>query len=149
MLADARAFSGEGLGFGWSWDDLAYYYAAPIAAAQFRENAVDITVRPGPAPGAPVTYELTPAGITGLRIENRMSTGARTAAAEFVARRAANSATVVLEGVLPVGSPPVVARCRSTIQCAIWRRRSRRRCSTRVLSLGGPPPLDASADTHA
>ena len=44
VLADARAFSGEGLGFGWSWDDLAYYYAAPIAAVQFRENAVDITV---------------------------------------------------------------------------------------------------------
>ena len=107
VLADARAFSGEGLGFGWSWDDLAYYYAAPIAAVQFRENAVDITVRPGPSPDAPVTYELMPAGITALRIENRMNTGARTAAPEFVARRAANSATVVLEGVLPVGSAAI------------------------------------------
>ncbi|MEO8259304.1 MAG: D-alanyl-D-alanine carboxypeptidase/D-alanyl-D-alanine-endopeptidase [Acidobacteriota bacterium] len=107
VIADARAFSGEGIGFGWSWDDLAYYYAAPIAAVQFRENAVDITIRPGPVADAPVTYELMPAAITGLRIENRMTTGARTAAAEFVARRAAGSPTVILEGVVPAGSAPV------------------------------------------
>ncbi len=107
VLADARAFSGEGLGFGWSWDDLAYYYAAPIAAAQFRENAVDVTLRPGPSPGSPAAYELMPAGINGLQVENHMTTGAATTAPEFVARRGPHSPAVVLEGVVPVGSTPV------------------------------------------
>jgi D-alanyl-D-alanine carboxypeptidase/D-alanyl-D-alanine-endopeptidase (penicillin-binding protein 4) len=145
VLADARAFSGEGLGFGWSWDDLAYYYAAPIAAAQFRENAVDITVRPGPAPDAPVTYELAPAAITGLRIDNRMNTGRRTAAPEFVARRAANSATVILEGVLPAGGPPLI-RSLSVHDPARYLAAA---FAEALLEAGialGSPPLDGSAD---
>src|SRR5437773_1633400 len=83
----ARASRGEGVGPGWSWDDLAYYYAAPIAAAQYRENAVDLTLRPGASPGAPVSYEVAPAGIHGLRIDNQMQTGAATTTMEFVARR--------------------------------------------------------------
>ena len=88
-------------------DDLAYYYAAPVAAAQFRENAVDLTLGPGPTVGATPIYELTPAGISGLQVDNRMSTGAASATAEFVARRAANSPVVVLEGVVPAGSKAV------------------------------------------
>ena len=146
VLADARAFSGEGLGFGWSWDDLAYYYAAPIAAVQFRENAVGITVMPGRAPDAPVTYELMPPGITGLRIENRMSTGARTATAEFVARRAANSATVVLEGVLPVGSPPLVRALSVHDPVRYLAAAFTEALIDAGIAVGGPPPPDASAD---
>jgi D-alanyl-D-alanine carboxypeptidase/D-alanyl-D-alanine-endopeptidase (penicillin-binding protein 4) len=146
VLADARAFSGEGIGFGWSWDDLAYYYAAPIAAVQFRENAVDITVRPGPSPDAPVSYELMSPEITGLRIENRMSTGARTAALEFVARRAANSPTVVLEGVLPVGSPPVVRTLSVHDPVRYLAAAFTEALLAAGVALGGPPPLDASAD---
>src|SRR5207244_6459565 len=82
VLADARAFSGEGLGFGWSWDDLAYYYAAPIAAVQFGENAVDVRLRPASSAGAPVSYELTAAG-SGLQVENRMTTSPPTAGPEL------------------------------------------------------------------
>ena len=110
VLADARAFRGEGVGFGWSWDDLAYYYAAPVAAAQYRENAVDLTLRPGASPGAAVSYEIAPAGIHGLRIENRMQTRGANTVMEFVARRPANSPSVILEGVMAAGSRPVVQR---------------------------------------
>ena len=146
VLADARAFRGEGLGFGWSWDDLAYYYAAPIAAVQFRENAVDITVRPGSAPDAPVIHELMPAGITGLRIENRMSTGARTAIAEFVARRAANSATVILEGVLPVGSPPLVRSLSVHDPVRYLAAAFTEALIAAGIALGAPPPPEAGND---
>lgn len=110
VVADARAFRGEGLGFGWSWDDLAYYYAAPIAAAQFRENAVELTLLAGASAGAPVAFEVSPAGIHGLRIESRMQTGEANVPAEFVARRPANSTSVVLEGVMPAGARPAVQR---------------------------------------
>jgi serine-type D-Ala-D-Ala carboxypeptidase/endopeptidase (penicillin-binding protein 4) len=146
VLADARAFTGEGLGFGWSWDDLAYYYAAPIAAVQFRENAVDITVRPGPAADTPVIHELMPAGITGLLIENRMSTGARTATPEFVARRAAYSATVILEGVLPVGSPPLIRSLSVHDPVRYLSAAFTEALLAAGIALGGPPPLEASND---
>ncbi len=107
VLADARRFGGEGLGPGWAWDDLAYYYAAPVAAAQFRENAVDLTLRPGPSPGMPASYELTPAGISGLRVESRMTTGASTTAEIFAAHRAPDSPVVVIEGIVPARSRPI------------------------------------------
>lgn len=107
VRADDRAFAGEGLGAGWSWDDVPYYYAAPIAAAQFHENAVEVTLKPGPSPGTPAIFELAPAG-SGLQVENRLVTGAATAPAEFVARRAPGSPSVVIEGVVPSGSGPIV-----------------------------------------
>jgi D-alanyl-D-alanine carboxypeptidase/D-alanyl-D-alanine-endopeptidase (penicillin-binding protein 4) len=146
VLADARRFKGEGLGFGWSWDDVPYYYAAPIAAAQFHENAVELTLRPGASPGAPAVYGLTPPGINGLQVDNRMQTGAATATAEFVARRAPHSPAVVLEGVVPAGSR-VEAHALSVNDPA----RYLAAAFTEALlaggvALGSPPPLDATAD---
>ncbi len=107
VRADSRAFAGAALGFGWSWDDVPYYYAAPIAAAQFHENAVDVRLTPGSVPGPPVAWELAPPG-SGLSVTNRMTTGAAAAAIEFVARRAPGSSSVVLEGVVPAGGAPIV-----------------------------------------
>jgi D-alanyl-D-alanine carboxypeptidase/D-alanyl-D-alanine-endopeptidase (penicillin-binding protein 4) len=107
VMADSRAFGDPGLGFGWSWDDLPYYYAAPIAAAQFHENEVDITLTPGPTPGAPVAISVAPGG-SGLEIDNQMHTEPAGAPVEFVARRAGGSASVRLEGTMPVGTQPVV-----------------------------------------
>ena len=146
VLADARAFSGEGLGFGWSWDDLAYYYAAPIAATQFRENAVDLTLRPGASAGAPPVYELTPPGISGLRVENHMITGAETATPEFVARRAPNSPVVVLEGVVPAASPPVSHPLSVHDPVRFLAAALTEALLAGGVTLGRPPPLDAGAD---
>ena len=146
VLADARAFSGERLGFGWSWDDLAYYYAAPIAAAQFRENAVDITLRPGPSPGAPAVYELAPAGINGLRVENRMTTGATTAAPEFVARRAPDSPAVVIEGVVPAASAPIVHSLSIHDPPRYLAAAFTEALLAHGVELGAPPPIDLPAN---
>jgi D-alanyl-D-alanine carboxypeptidase/D-alanyl-D-alanine-endopeptidase (penicillin-binding protein 4) len=107
VLADGRAFEKPGLGFGWSWDDLAYYYAAPVAAAQFRENAVDLTLTPGPMVGDPVDVVSSPS-ISGLEIENRLRTGPTSALSEFVARRSLETGAVVLEGTLPAASRSLV-----------------------------------------
>jgi D-alanyl-D-alanine carboxypeptidase/D-alanyl-D-alanine-endopeptidase (penicillin-binding protein 4) len=146
VLADARAFSGEGLGFGWSWDDLAYYYAAPIAATQFRENAVDLTLRPGASAGVAPLYELTPPGISGLRVENHMITGPATATPEFVARRAPNSPVVVLEGVVPAASPPVSHSLSVHDPVRFLAAALTEALLAAGVTLGRPPPLDAGAD---
>jgi serine-type D-Ala-D-Ala carboxypeptidase/endopeptidase (penicillin-binding protein 4) len=146
VLADARLFKGEVLGFGWSWDDVPYYYAAPIAAAQFHESAVEITLMPGPSPGTPLVYELTPPGINGLQIENRMQTGAATATAEFVARRAPHSPSVVLEGVLPAGSRAGVHALSVNDPVRYLAAAFTEALVAAGVTLGGPPPLDATAD---
>lgn len=126
VVADARAFSGEGLGFGWSWDDVPYAYAAPIAAAQFHENAVDLTLRAGPSIGSPATFQLTPSG-SGLSVDNRVKTGPPTARLEFLARRAPHSSSVIAEGLVPEGGQPII----------------------RALSVDDPPQFLATAFTDA
>jgi D-alanyl-D-alanine carboxypeptidase/D-alanyl-D-alanine-endopeptidase (penicillin-binding protein 4) len=146
VLADTRRFKGEGLGFGWSWDDVPYYYAAPIAAAQFHENAVDVTLRPGGSPGAPVVYGLNPPGINGLRVENRVHTGDGAATTEFVARRAPNSPTVVLEGVLPAGSRTEVHALSVNDPVRYLAAAFTEALMAGGVGIGAPPPLDAGAD---
>jgi D-alanyl-D-alanine carboxypeptidase/D-alanyl-D-alanine-endopeptidase (penicillin-binding protein 4) len=147
VLADARRFGGQGLGAGWSWDDLAYYYAAPVAAAQFRENAVEITIRPGVSPGSPPSYELTPAGISGLRVENRMTTGSTTAAAEFAAHRAPNSPVVVIEGVVPARSRPVSYQLSVHDPGHFLAAAFAEALFDGGISIGAAPPADANADS--
>ena len=106
VIADSRAFAGNGLGAGWSWDDLPYSYAAPVSAAQFHESTVDLTLTPGREPGDPVSEELTPTG-SGLTVENAMRTGPSGSPVEFAAHRLPGSAVVVLEGSVPAGGQPI------------------------------------------
>jgi D-alanyl-D-alanine carboxypeptidase/D-alanyl-D-alanine-endopeptidase (penicillin-binding protein 4) len=40
-------FDAQRIGYGWSWDDLPYYYATETAALQFAENAITITLVAG------------------------------------------------------------------------------------------------------
>jgi D-alanyl-D-alanine carboxypeptidase/D-alanyl-D-alanine-endopeptidase (penicillin-binding protein 4) len=41
------SFDDERIGFGWSWDDLPYYYATETSALQFAENAITVTLLAG------------------------------------------------------------------------------------------------------
>jgi serine-type D-Ala-D-Ala carboxypeptidase/endopeptidase (penicillin-binding protein 4) len=43
------AFDDERIGYGWSWDDLPYYYATEISALQFAENAFTVTISSVPS----------------------------------------------------------------------------------------------------
>jgi D-alanyl-D-alanine carboxypeptidase/D-alanyl-D-alanine-endopeptidase (penicillin-binding protein 4) len=47
---------------GWSWDDLPWYYAAPITRLGLNGNAVTLRVTPGARPGDPVTVAVEPWG---------------------------------------------------------------------------------------
>lgn len=46
LIGDDNEFEDNGLGFGWSWDDLPTDDAAPVGALQFNENAVRVAVAP-------------------------------------------------------------------------------------------------------
>jgi D-alanyl-D-alanine carboxypeptidase/D-alanyl-D-alanine-endopeptidase (penicillin-binding protein 4) len=54
-----EAFDDERIGYGWSWDDLPYYYATETAALQFAENAITVMLRAG-QPGEPVLVSKEP-----------------------------------------------------------------------------------------
>jgi len=62
IVGDDDAFEDNGLGFGWSWDDLPDDYAAGVSALQYNENAVRVTIAPGPAAGDSAGISITPPG---------------------------------------------------------------------------------------
>ncbi|HYW53090.1 MAG TPA: D-alanyl-D-alanine carboxypeptidase/D-alanyl-D-alanine-endopeptidase, partial [Dongiaceae bacterium] len=47
---------------GWSWDDLAWYYAAPVTQLGLNDNQVTLHVVPGSAPGARAIVTVEPWG---------------------------------------------------------------------------------------
>ena len=60
IIGDDNIFDDCGLGYGWAWDDLSYYYAAPTGGLTFNDNCIDIIYRPGVNPGELATIEINP-----------------------------------------------------------------------------------------
>lgn len=103
IVGDDNRFDDERLGPGWSWDYLAYGYAAPVGALQFRESMATLLVRPGNAPGAPLSLTLEPAD-AGLSVVNRAVTGASQTRADLDFRRLAGQQTLEVRGTMPIGA---------------------------------------------
>jgi D-alanyl-D-alanine carboxypeptidase/D-alanyl-D-alanine-endopeptidase (penicillin-binding protein 4) len=105
VIGDDNAFDDEGLGFGWSWDDLPDDYAAAVSALQFNENTVRVTVTPGPAAGdvAAVTVDLPDSGLT---IDNQLRTTTGDSTASIEARRLPGSPRLELRGSIPIRTAP-------------------------------------------
>jgi D-alanyl-D-alanine carboxypeptidase/D-alanyl-D-alanine-endopeptidase (penicillin-binding protein 4) len=103
IVGDDNRFEDETLGFGWSWDDLPDDYAAGVGALQFNENAVRVTVTPGPAAGDTAAVSISPVG-SGLTVVNGVITGAAGSAASIATRRLPGSTTLALGGSIPVGA---------------------------------------------
>ena len=145
VVADGRAFEGHGLGFGWSWGDLPYYYAAPVSAAQFHRSAVDISISPGQAPGDPAGYELSPTG-SGLVVENAIRTGPSDGPVEFVAHRFPGSPVVVLDGTVPAGGKPITRSLAVDDPAAFLAAALKEALVARGIAVNGP--ATARRDTH-
>ncbi len=89
---------------GWAWDDLTYGYGAPTSALSFDENALHITVAPGPHPGSAVALSVSPE-TPSLQIDNRAITGSSEATDTIDAMRPWNDPNVVrIFGVIPQGA---------------------------------------------
>ena len=107
VIGDDNAFEDEGLGFGWSWDDLPDDYAAGVSALQDNENAVRLTIVAGPAAGDSAGVSVAPAG-SGLTIDSAVVTSNANTALNIAAHRLPGSARLQLSGTVPVGSAPVM-----------------------------------------
>jgi serine-type D-Ala-D-Ala carboxypeptidase/endopeptidase (penicillin-binding protein 4) len=108
VIGDDHAFEGETLGFGWSWDDLPDDYAAGVGALQLNEDAVRVTIAPGPAVGdlAGVTVAPIPSG---LEIDSMVATAAADSQPMIRTHRLPGSAHLEVRGSIPLGHTPVVA----------------------------------------
>jgi D-alanyl-D-alanine carboxypeptidase/D-alanyl-D-alanine-endopeptidase (penicillin-binding protein 4) len=102
VIGDDNAFEDNELGFGWSWDDLPDDYAAGTSALQFNENAVRVTVTPGPAAGDSAGLSVVPPG-SGLDVVNSVATGTADSQVSLTANRLPGSMRLAIGGSIPAG----------------------------------------------
>ena len=105
VIGDDNAFEDNGLGFGWSWDDLPDDYAAAVSALQFNENTVDVAIAPGPSPGDSAGVSVAPAG-SGLTIVNSVTTSASGGPIAIRTHRLPGSMRLALTGTIAAGASP-------------------------------------------
>jgi D-alanyl-D-alanine carboxypeptidase/D-alanyl-D-alanine-endopeptidase (penicillin-binding protein 4) len=107
IIGDDNAFDDEGIGFGWSWDDLGASFAAGVSALQFNENAAQVTVSAGNAVGETAALAVVPeAG--GPSVRNLVITASASSAASIERRRVPGTGQLELRGSVPLRGRPVV-----------------------------------------
>ncbi|MHB8146857.1 MAG: D-alanyl-D-alanine carboxypeptidase, partial [Vulcanimicrobiaceae bacterium] len=74
VIADASYFDDQRWGYGWSWDDLPFYYAPVISALELEDGIVHVFMTPGATPGSPVELKVEPQS-SAYAIEDRLTTG--------------------------------------------------------------------------
>lgn len=74
LITDASRYDSQRYGFGWSWDDLPYYYAPVVTALELEEGLVHMTFAPGSAPGALAVLRVWPQS-SAYVIDNQLVTG--------------------------------------------------------------------------
>ena len=109
VIGDDDGFEKETLGLGWMWDDLSDYDSAGVGALQYNENAVRVTIVPGPAAGDTAGVSLTPAG-SGLTVASAVKTAAAGASASITPYRLPGSTRLQLSGTIAAGAPPYTFR---------------------------------------
>jgi serine-type D-Ala-D-Ala carboxypeptidase/endopeptidase (penicillin-binding protein 4) len=60
LVADESFFRGPPYGGSWSWEDLQYYYGAPVSALTVQDNTVDLEIMPGTGVGEPCRIAMQP-----------------------------------------------------------------------------------------
>lgn len=105
VRVDASALKDDRWGLGWSWNNLPFYFGAPVSAMTVNGNAVGLLVSPGAAEGQPVTATWR-VGDDLLRVQIEATTAAQGSENLLSVSRWPGSDIVRLAGSLPAGSPP-------------------------------------------
>ena len=85
----------------WAWDDLQWYYGAPVSGLMVADNALTLTVKPGLA-GQPATASMDPA-LPYYTLNMQAVTGRQTA---LEIERTVGSKVVVVRGTIAEGAKP-------------------------------------------
>ncbi|HZT78096.1 MAG TPA: D-alanyl-D-alanine carboxypeptidase/D-alanyl-D-alanine-endopeptidase [Vicinamibacterales bacterium] len=95
----------DGLGAGWMWDDLVEDYAAAVGPLQLNEDAVRVTIAPGPSVGASAGVSVAPFP-GALAIDSTVTTSSAGTEPAIRLRRLPGSARLELRGSIPLGHAP-------------------------------------------
>ncbi len=105
-LDNGSVWPGSRLGHGWTWNDLAFGFAAPGGALTFHENVADLVIEPGPALGRLATARVEQTE-SGLEVVNHIVTGPAGDAVALRLLRLPGHSTLELYGSIPLGADPL------------------------------------------
>jgi D-alanyl-D-alanine carboxypeptidase/D-alanyl-D-alanine-endopeptidase (penicillin-binding protein 4) len=74
VITDASHYDTQRYGFGWSWDDLPFYYAPVVSSLELEDGIVHMYFSPGSAAGTLANLRVTPQS-SAFIIDNRLTTG--------------------------------------------------------------------------
>ena len=102
LIADETYFTGNPIPGGWEWDDLQWYYGAEISALPLNDNAIDLSVKPGPV-GYGCAVKMSPFNPV-IRIVNQCTTSAAGTPRTLRIEKKIDRNIIEITGSLPVGN---------------------------------------------
>lgn len=154
LVADNSLFKPPYLADGWGWEDLAWWYAAPVSALSYNDNTIDVQVWPGRRNGDRPRVEIKPEN-SPFTIANNARTVARRIDSRLIIARDTPGGDISLGGGIYHGSlgylehvavEDPAAFAADAFADALARRGIRIDMPVEVLSASGQPPsyLDRS-----
>lgn len=101
LVGDESYFEDRPIPPGWEWDDLQWYYGAEVSALTVNDNAVELSVRPGAAVGAPARITVGPS-TPHVTIIDRTITSERGTTRELSVNRPLGQNSIEIRGRLPI-----------------------------------------------
>jgi D-alanyl-D-alanine carboxypeptidase/D-alanyl-D-alanine-endopeptidase (penicillin-binding protein 4) len=75
VITDPSHYDSVRYGYGWSWDDLPFYYAPVVSALELEDGVVHVYFSPGATAGSPAILRIEPKS-GAFAVENLLTTGA-------------------------------------------------------------------------
>lgn len=103
IILEDNYYKNSKYGTGWTWEDLQYYYGAPVSSLTNDDNVIDIFISPGKKAGSPclVTFKPKPFGISFV---NKTQTVGRDRSSKITIQRGLGDSHVVITGQLALNS---------------------------------------------
>ena len=101
LVGDETYFIGPKYGSGWNWEDLQWWYGAEVSSLTINDNALDLSVKPGPSAGSPAIITTGPPDPL-LTIVNRVTTGPKGSRRELALHRGLNADALEVYGSIPL-----------------------------------------------
>ncbi len=106
VVTDATRYDDQRYGFGWSWDDLPYYYAPVVSALELEDGTVHMSFSPAPNAGMAAQLRVWPqSGAYAIDDELMTGTPGSKDTSDF-ARVWDRPLTIAVTGSYPLGAKP-------------------------------------------
>ncbi|HEX6124459.1 MAG TPA: D-alanyl-D-alanine carboxypeptidase/D-alanyl-D-alanine-endopeptidase [Pyrinomonadaceae bacterium] len=102
LIADETYFSGSPVPGTWEWDDLQWYYGAEVSALPLNDNAIDLSVLPGPV-GYQCAVRINPTNAV-IRVINQCTTSPAGTQRTLRIEKKVDRNILEITGSLPVGN---------------------------------------------